>query len=72
MCIWLIGDVCMWLNGDVCVSQRKNTSNLRNIALNIKRGQIYAVVGQVGSGKSTLLSAILGGTSALEHTALPC
>lgn len=30
------------------------------MSLDIKRGQLVAVVGQVGSGKSSLLSAILG------------
>lgn len=33
---------------------------LRNINLEVKRGQLVAVVGEVGSGKSSLLSALLG------------
>ncbi|WAR18941.1 MRP1-like protein [Mya arenaria] len=33
---------------------------LNNINLNVDKGEIIAVVGQVGSGKSSLISAILG------------
>ena len=33
---------------------------LKSIDLNVARGSLVAVVGQVGSGKSSLLSAILG------------
>ena len=33
---------------------------LRSINLNIKPGQLVAVVGHVGAGKSSLISALLG------------
>ena len=33
---------------------------LRSINLNIKPGQLVAVVGHVGAGKSSLISAVLG------------
>lgn len=39
---------------------------LRSINLNVTRGSLVAVVGQVGSGKSSLLSAILGDMSKLS------
>ncbi|XP_040071111.1 multidrug resistance-associated protein 1-like [Ixodes scapularis] len=56
------------LNEDDAVSVRNATfswskhrsPSLRNINLNIKRGQLIAVVGPVGSGKSSLLSALFG------------
>ncbi|KAI8621186.1 P-loop containing nucleoside triphosphate hydrolase protein [Chytriomyces sp. MP71] len=43
-------------------SNRAHTekSQLRNINLNFKRGDLVAVVGAVGSGKSSLLNAIIG------------
>ena len=37
-----------------------------SINLNIPKGSLIAVVGQVGSGKSTLLSALLGETEKLH------
>jgi ABC-type lipoprotein export system ATPase subunit len=37
---------------------------MKNIKLRVRRGDFYAVVGQVGSGKSTLISTILGGAVA--------
>lgn len=33
---------------------------LKNINLQVKQGQLIAVVGSVGSGKSSLISAVLG------------
>ena len=33
---------------------------LKNINLNIKRGQLVAIVGPVGSGKSSLIFALIG------------
>ncbi|KAL1918432.1 uncharacterized protein VTP21DRAFT_3092 [Calcarisporiella thermophila] len=43
--------------------KEKNEQNdfvLRNVQLNIPRGQLVAVVGAVGSGKSSLLNALVG------------
>ena len=37
-----------------------------SINLNITKGSLVAVVGQVGCGKTTLLSALLGETETLE------
>ena len=37
-----------------------------SINLNISRGSVVAVVGQVGCGKSTLLSALLGETEKVQ------
>jgi len=55
------------LNGSVLIkcadfSWEGNTSNrtLRNINLDVRRGQKVAICGEVGSGKSTLLATILG------------
>ncbi|XP_055860701.1 multidrug resistance-associated protein 1-like isoform X2 [Biomphalaria glabrata] len=39
---------------------KTSPSTLKNITLNVPKGQLVAVVGQVGSGKSSLVSAILG------------
>ena len=41
-------------------SQRNAPPTLRNISMNVKDGQIVAIVGSVGSGKSSLISALLG------------
>lgn len=41
-------------------SWKQDTPVLRNINMNVKEGQLVAIVGTVGVGKSTLLSAILG------------
>ena len=53
----------IWTNG-------LNTSNFLllccSINVNIPRGSLVAVVGQVGCGKSTLLSSLLGETEKLE------
>lgn len=38
----------------------RTSPTLRNINLQIKQGQLVAVVGTVGSGKSSLISALLG------------
>lgn len=39
----------------------ENGSNiLHNISVDIKKGELVAVVGRIGSGKSSFLSAILG------------
>ncbi|CAL1536758.1 unnamed protein product [Lymnaea stagnalis] len=39
---------------------KRASSTLKNINLEIPKGQLVAVVGQVGAGKSSLISAILG------------
>ena len=39
---------------------------LHSINVNVARGSLVAVVGQVGCGKSTLLSAVLGETEKLD------
>lgn len=38
----------------------ESTSTLRDMNINIRTGQLVAVVGSVGSGKTSLLSALLG------------
>ncbi|XP_076346503.1 multidrug resistance-associated protein 1-like isoform X2 [Tachypleus tridentatus] len=40
--------------------ERDGEPILKNVNLNVKKGQLVAVVGQVGAGKSSLLSALLG------------
>ncbi|KAI9023065.1 multi drug resistance-associated protein MRP [Phycomyces nitens] len=40
----------------------KDTPVLKNINLQVKKGQVTAVVGRVGAGKSSLISALLGNT----------
>ena len=37
----------------------EDEDTLKNININIKSGQLVAIVGQVGSGKSSLLNVIL-------------
>lgn len=39
---------------------------LKDIELNIKKGELTAVVGKVGSGKSSLISALLGDTVKMD------
>ncbi|KAL9964378.1 hypothetical protein ACROYT_G028009 [Oculina patagonica] len=45
---------------------KKESPILQNININIPRGSLVAVVGQVGCGKTTLLSALLGETEKLS------
>lgn len=40
--------------------QKEQSSGIRNISFDIKRGDIVAVIGESGSGKSTLLKSIFG------------
>ena len=48
------------------ISTINRSLTLHGINLNIKKGSLIAVVGQVGSGKSSLLSAILGDMERIE------
>lgn len=45
-----------------------NKETLRNVTVNVQRGEIVAVVGHNGAGKTTLLSAILGVVSLRNGT----
>nr|QEY08334.1 ATP-binding cassette sub-family C member 8 [Crocus sativus] len=47
-------------NGNFCWDLHSTITTLKNINLNIKRGEKVAVVGQVGAGKTSILYAILG------------
>lgn len=38
----------------------KEFINLRNLDINIRKGEFVCVIGDVGSGKTSLLSAIIG------------
>lgn len=38
----------------------ENIANLKNISLNLKKGELMAIVGPVGAGKSSLISALIG------------
>ena len=46
----------------------KDTPTLKDVSLDVKRGSLIAVVGEVGSGKSSLLSAMLGEMNRLSGT----
>ena len=39
---------------------------LKNINLDIKKGEFVAVVGEIGSGKSSLISSIIGNMQYIE------
>lgn len=41
-------------------SKLDNIVTLKNIDLQVKKGELVIVIGKVGSGKSTLLSALIG------------
>lgn len=43
-------------------------TTLKNITLNIKKGEFLGIIGEVGSGKSSLLQAILNNMIILNHT----
>ncbi|KAH9619018.1 hypothetical protein KSS87_012360 [Heliosperma pusillum] len=47
-------------DGSFCWEDEGGKEILKNINLDIKKGQLAAVVGTVGSGKSSLLASILG------------
>jgi ABC-2 type transport system ATP-binding protein len=44
----------------------KNITALDNVSLELKRGEIYGLVGKNGAGKTTLLRLITGQTFASE------
>ena len=46
--------------------------SLLNVALEIKKGELIAIVGPVGSGKSTLLSAMLGEVNIVGRNGRGC
>lgn len=48
------------LSTDVSVQYGDKPAVLRNIALDLQRGEVLGLIGQSGSGKSTLAMAILG------------
>lgn len=49
-------------NKDFCWSPDTNaTATLQSITVEVPRGQLWVIVGELGSGKSSLLAAILGG-----------
>jgi len=48
----------------------ENSSSLRDIDFEVKKGALVAVVGTVGSGKSSLLACILGEMPKLEGEVL--
>lgn len=54
------GDVCMALkNVSAKWVEHEEEDTLKNININLHRGELLAVVGQVGAGKSSLLNVIL-------------
>jgi len=59
--------VCVCVCG-VCACTQYNLSIvlIHSINLNIKPGQLVAVVGHVGAGKSSLISALLGEMEKIE------
>ena len=51
------------------VKTDKKSFELKDIELEVGKGQFVAVIGQVGSGKSSLISAILGEMELVENEA---
>ena len=49
-----------WVQKNMTISDDFDRGSLKNIDLEIKEGELVALVGPVGSGKTTLISAILG------------
>ena len=47
-------------DGTYTWDKAKSEEILRNIRLDVKKGELVAVIGKIGSGKSSLLSSILG------------
>ncbi|KAF8317395.1 hypothetical protein DL93DRAFT_2125118 [Clavulina sp. PMI_390] len=61
------GDAVMSIrNGEFRWSEDAKEPTLENINLEVKSGELLAVLGRVGSGKSSLLSAIIGEMTRLE------
>ena len=55
-----VEDMVRVQKGSFSWSKEQSTSTLSGIDVQIKKGQLVAVVGQVGAGKSSLLNAFLG------------
>ena len=55
-----------FFNASFGTSEEKNSPLLTDITLDIKTGELVAIIGPVGSGKSNLLNSILGEISKLE------
>ncbi|XP_071784449.1 ATP-binding cassette sub-family C member 8-like isoform X1 [Asterias amurensis] len=53
-------NIALRVRGNFIWDESANTPTLRDIDLDIPKGKLTMVIGQVGSGKSSLLSAILG------------
>lgn len=56
----------MSINNATFSWSRSASPCLRNLNLNIKKGQIVAILGRVGSGKTALLSALAGNLELIE------
>uniref|UniRef100_A0A914W5V4 Uncharacterized protein n=1 Tax=Plectus sambesii TaxID=2011161 RepID=A0A914W5V4_9BILA len=50
----------MWSHPEAEEEEQSDSGCLKNLTLNVRRGELIAVVGKVGAGKSNLLSAIMG------------
>ena len=55
-----------WKSIHMCYVLACVLTTLHSINLNIKAGQLVAVVGHVGAGKSSLISALLGEMEKIE------